>query len=104
MTKEQIEKAAEKYVEERWWKIVRGWLNRLNHAFTHGVKWAERWIPVEEELPPIGKDVTVLLKGKDENGKDTFNVHTFDEIVSYKRLKGWFDFYGFTHWRPIEHK
>jgi hypothetical protein len=82
-----------------------GYLVKLErNGFSEGVVWAERWISPDKELPPIGKDVTVLLKGKDENGKETFNVHTFDEIVSHKRLKGWFDFYGFTHWRPIEHK
>ena len=79
--------------------------NRLERrGFVQGVAWAERWIPVEEELPPIGKNVTILLKGEDENGKETFNVHTFDKITNHKRLKGWFDFYDFTHWRPINHE
>lgn len=76
----------------------------LGCAFRSAVAWAERWIPVEEELPPIGKNVTILLKGEDENGKETFNVHTFDKITNHKRLKGWFDFYDFTHWRPINHE
>ena len=73
-------------------------------GFISGVAWAERWISPEEELPPIGKNVTILLKGEDENGKETFNVHTFDKITNHKRLKGWFDFYDFTHWRPINHE
>lgn len=33
-----------------------------------------------------------------------YEKHYFDKITNHKRLKGWFDFYGFTHWRPIEHK
>lgn len=77
-------------------------LERL--AFMAGVEWAERWISPDKELPPIGKNITVLLKGKDEDGKEIFETHTFDKITNHKRLKGWFDFYGFTHWRPIEHK
>lgn len=82
-----------------------GYLVQLERTgFISGVAWAERWIPVEEELPPIGKNVTILLKGEDENGKETFNVHTFDKIINHKRLKGWFDFYDFTHWRPINHE
>lgn len=60
--------------------------------------------PVEEELPPVGENITILLKGEDEFGKYIFETHTFDKITNHKRLKGWFDFYGFTHWRPIEHK
>lgn len=72
--------------------------------FIQGVVWSERWIPVEEELPPIGENITILLKGEGENGKETFNVHTFDKITNHKRLKGWFDFYDFTHWRPINHE
>ena len=78
--------------------------NAKYKGFIDGVAWAERWIPVEEELPPIGKNVTILLKGEDENGKETFNIHTFDKIINHKRLKGWFDFYDFTHWRPINHE
>lgn len=46
-----------------------------------------------------------MMKTKNnENGKETFNVHTFDKIINHKRLKGWFDFYDFTHWRPINHE
>ncbi len=82
-----------------------GYLVKLERkGFSEGIAWAERWIPVEEELPPIGKNVTILLKGEDENGKETFNIHTFDKIINHKRLKGWFDFYDFTHWRPINHE
>lgn len=82
-----------------------GYLVKLErNGFFEGVAWAERWISVEEELPPVGENITILLKGEDEFGKDIFETHTFDKITNHKRLKGWFDFYGFTHWRPIEHK
>ena len=73
-------------------------------GFIQGVVWSERWISVKEELPPIGENITILLKGEGENGKEIFDVHTFDKITNHKRLKGWFDFYDFTHWRPINHK
>lgn len=82
-----------------------GYLVKLERkGFSEGVVWAERWIPIAEELPPVGDNITILLKGEDEFGKDIFETHTFDKITNHKRLKGWFDFYGFTHWRPIEHK
>ncbi len=78
--------------------------NAKYKGFIDGVAWAERWIPVEEELPPIGKNVTILLKGEDENGKETFNVHTFDKIENKKQIKEWLIYCGFTHWRPVEYK
>lgn len=33
-----------------------------------------------------------------------YEKHYFDKITNHKRLKGWFDFYDFTHWRPINHE
>lgn len=103
---ETIKEAAKEYAINRHGKDESWSPDRQEFVtgFIQGVKWAERWIPVEEELPPIGKNVTILLKGEDENGKETFNVHTFDKITNHKRLKGWFDFYDFTHWRPINHE
>ena len=82
-----------------------GYLVKLERkGFSEGRAWAEQWIPVDEELPPIGKNVTVLLKGEDENGKEVFNVHTFDEIENKKQIKEWLIYCGFTHWRPVEYK
>ena len=61
-------------------------------AFIAGVKFAQRWIPIEEELPE--KLVQVIVKFEDgwctctwitEDGDFAFNVKP-------------------THWRPIELK
>ncbi len=71
--------------------------------FEMGVSWAERWIPVEDELPPVGENITLLLKSENKQNV-VFEVRTFKKIINLKRLRGWFDFYDFTHWRLIEHK
>ena len=61
-------------------------------AFIAGVKFAQRWVPIEEELPE--KLVQVIVKFEDgwctctwitEDGDFAFNVKP-------------------THWRPIELK
>lgn len=61
-------------------------------AFEAGVEFAQRWIPVEEDLPEKQKQVIVKL----ENG-----WHTCTWLTEY----GTFAFnVKPTHWRPIELK
>lgn len=63
--------------------------------FKAGVEFAQRWIPVEEELPPIGVEVIV---------KERFNEYeiyvfnsTRDRLIKCQDN-------CITHWRPINRK
>lgn len=98
---ETIKEAAEKYVEGSWWKIVMGKVKRLNHAFTHGVAWAERWIPVEEELPD-NQDI-VLVK-TDKGCVSTAYLHGKKSGFICYGQEAYNDFGEVTHWRPIKHQ
>ena len=67
--------------------------------FKSGVEFAQRWIPVEKELPPLG--VPVICKynvfGKEYHWAGTF--YTEERIMHFvkKHLQ-------ITHWRLIELK
>ena len=56
-----------------------------------------RWIPVEEELPPIDSDVILkyIDRGKVAYWAGTLNTELRREHFLKKHLL-------FTHWRPIE--
>jgi hypothetical protein len=76
--------------DEAWEKI---------RAFQAGIRFAEEWIPVEQELPDKVK--TVLIKGRIAGGKENFVTGKFYKSgfwasVSYM-IKP-------THWRPIDRK
>lgn len=64
--------------------------------FRAGVEFAQRWIPVTEDIP-------------DENYKGYVNFK-IGNYVSCKKVDSQIEFlnlidvYGFTHWRPIEYK
>lgn len=60
-------------------------------AFKQGVEFAQRWIPVEEELPEINTEV--LTKTADE----------WYRIMTYPSVGNRFPS-QVTHWRPIEYK
>lgn len=81
-------------------------------GFKAGVEFAQRWIPVEEEFPEIGKEV--LVKVNDLTCSNHPNgVLMLDYVVSISHNKKGFrcevDYSGktrenVTHWRPIELK
>lgn len=68
-------------------------------AFINGAEFAQRWIPVEEELPPI--DIDVILKYRYSNRTYYWvgTIHTIERLEHFlnKHLL-------FTHWRPIEYR
>ena len=73
-------------------------------VFESGVEFAQRWIPVEDELPKIGeKVITKMTKDKRTSyGIATrireeweINAHWIDHTFSNMTI---------THWRPIELK
>ena len=61
-------------------------------AFEAGVEFAQRWIPVEEELPEKSKQVIVKL----ENGWHTCTWITGDGTFAFNVKP--------THWRHIDLK
>lgn len=76
-------------------------------AFESGAVWAERWIPIEEELPEPEEIIlieysyrgrenisTAVRKEDNENG-DCY-VTTDGGIMIYPD--------EITHWRPVKHK
>ena len=74
----------------------------VSDIFKAGVEFAQRWIPVEEELPEIGeKVITKMAKDKRTSyGIATrireeweIDVHWIDHTFSHMNI---------THWRPIE--
>ena len=79
-------------------------------VFESGVEFAQRWIPVEEELPDIGEEV--LVKRELRQG-DTW-VQRFCSVSTRLAPSGewedvkWSDVGHtrgiVTHWRPIELK
>ena len=82
----------------------------VSDIFKAGAEFAQRWIPVDEELPEIGEQV---LAKKELRDGDTW-VQNFYSIVTRMTPSGewegvkWSDV-GFTrgivtHWRPIELK
>lgn len=83
-------------------KAPRGAGVELTEAFSNGVAWAERWIPVEEELPKDTKPV--LVRGIVEINPEKpivtvigrFYKSGFQSSTYYKVTP--------THWRLIDHK
>ncbi|MDR0754153.1 MAG: DUF551 domain-containing protein [Prevotellaceae bacterium] len=75
-------------------------------AFIAGVKFAQRWISVKEELPPCS-DEDILIKGIDYRGhKGVVDIGYMHEktqrVENFISLSG--EVLEVTHWRPIELK
>ena len=88
----------------RWDTLQVGNTDDCIEMFEAGVQFAQRWIPVEEELPEIGeKVITKMTKDKRTSyGIATrireeweINAHWIDHTFSNMTI---------THWRPIELK
>ena len=62
------------------------------YGFVAGVEFAQRWIPIEEELPPVSQQVIVKLK----NDWHTCTWLLGDGTFAYNVKP--------THWRPINLK
>lgn len=84
-----IEEAANEYQEYS--------MNNLAGAFKAGAEFAQRWIPVEEELPEYSGECFYVL-GKWRVNNDTF-LFLIDSKVECDNIQ-----YVFSHWRPIEVK
>lgn len=93
-----INEAAKKYAEPR----SSAEIFRRSHIadFMAGVEFAQRWIPVEEELP--NKEIQVLYKNSIGEIGTAFYSQVYQNtywIGNNGKLKN-----KITHWRPIELK
>lgn len=92
---ETIKEAAERFYPEKFFREH----ERL--VFEVGAVWAERWIPVEEELPD-NQDI-VLVK-TDKGCVSTAYLHGKESGFICYGQEAYNDFGEVTHWRPIKHQ
>jgi hypothetical protein len=67
-------------------------------GFKAGIEFAQRWIPTEEELPPLDQKIIVkFINFRNEVDYWTGTLHTEERMRHFldQHLK-------FTHWRLIE--
>ena len=65
-------------------------------GFKSGVKFAQRWISVEDELPEIGDEIIVKLKEHPLKKYQAWSIECRRDIEIIPVFA--------THWRPIELK
>lgn len=109
-----IEEAAEKYSEAVYF-TTESESTEIQQAFISGAKFAQRWIPVEEELPTCNIEdegicyseyILLKIKGYEHPYVGFYVKANDDEFFDLIHLK--FDKYvkqeDITHWRQIELK
>jgi hypothetical protein len=84
----------------------KGYISGLDTGFRDGVKFAQQWISVEDELPPCS-DEDILIKGIDYRGHegivDIGYMHgKTPRVENFISLSG--EVVKVTHWRQIELK
>ena len=88
----------------RWDTLQVGNTDDCIEMFEAGVQFAQRWIPVEEELPEIGeKVITKMTKDKRTSYGIATRIREEWEINSHW-IDHTFSNMTITHWRPIELK
>jgi hypothetical protein len=94
-----IEEAAKEYAE------IKDKANAefVMEDFIEGVKFAQRWISVDEELPEIKKETYKILV-KSNNVEVNFFWVIGDVCCDNKRNIDFFKIHNITHWRLIELK
>lgn len=93
-----INQAAEEYANLRSSSSV--FIENHITDFKEGAEFAQKWIPVDEELPPNRE--TVLIKYlKDGKEKKSCGQIVLDSIEIYWQSGSWTQI-PVTHWRPIE--
>ena len=84
-------------------------INNTEEAFKAGVEFAQRWISVDDELPPCS-DKDILIKGIDHRGIEGMcdigymhsNPNNIPNKGNFISLSG--EIIKVTHWRYIELK
>lgn len=98
-----IEQAAKECAEKMWGDCFNATPDKLEEAFKAGAAFAQEWISVEDELPPIcieaSEENILLLRNK------------IDGItLGYRKIYYWYSQLGIltfdtvTHWRQINRK
>lgn len=100
---ETIKEAAKEYAINRHGKDESWSPDRQEFVtgFIQGVKWAERWISVEEELPD---NQDIILVKTDKGCVSTAYLHGKKSGFICYGQEAYNDFGEVTHWRPVEHK
>ena len=97
-----IEQAAQEYADDHYGKnYITENKTHDENAFKAGVEFAQRWISVKDELPPIDKLVQVKIQEIDSDKvyydhdkimpQEPFNMFECEQSMV-----------TVTHWRPIE--
>lgn len=81
------------------YKITGNISGKLPQIFKAGAEFAQRWIPVEEELPVFG--IRVLIKNED--GFEWFGHTNHRGCLNYEDKNTSCE-PKITHWRPIDLK
>ena len=98
----KIEEVAKEFSEKSVWACP--------ISFKAGVEFAQRWIPVEEELPEVGEMVLTKMEKRhgDTRVQNYYSTATRLENQGEWQTVNWVDhsisFGHITHWRPIEYK
>ena len=71
----------------------------VREAFEEGAKFAQRWIPVEEELPTRAGKYLIKREVNKGEGKEWIALEKWS--IS-KGVGYWEDYLYITQWRPIE--
>ena len=100
-----IEEAAKEYAKDKYLYIPDMVFQCENH-FEAGVEFAQRWIPVEEELPEVGDVVLVRTRiGKVLTCEMYIPEDCLGNVLGEKEWCGSYNFkQAVTHWRPVNLK
>ena len=102
-----INDAALEYAELKANKLFRRLeVSIAEKSFKAGVEFAQRWIPIEEELPEVGEIVLVRTKINKVTTCEMYIPKDYlDNILGEKEWAASYNFkQAITHWRPIELK
>lgn len=98
----KIDESAKEYVQSRPYSTLETpkLKDEAYDGFKAGVEFAQRWIPIEENLPEVNSDngfsVDVIAKSN-----NTHYIANYNSIGKSWNIKGTSVFYPITHWRPI---
>ena len=112
---ETVKEKARDYAIHEYWGVCEivdcdGMIDKSEEDFKAGVEFAQRWIPVEEELPEVGE--MVLTKMEKRHGdtwvQNYYSTATRLENQGEWQTVNWVDhsisFGHITHWRHIDIK
>jgi hypothetical protein len=76
----------------------------VDDAFKAGVEFAQRWIPVDEELPDEGEKVLIKIRVAESNTQEGYfdfvqiGFYLEEKLFDIEQMAG----FTVTHWRKIE--